>query len=468
MISIYHPPGYIKERSYIYNVVLNHFLGISYRSFVEERSDVRITMSDGMTEGEILIADTLFQTPPALWLTKQSLPNQPLHWWQLSNVPALLRLPFRHLPIIYGNNEAVPLQSSAEQTRIGIDLFGSMFFMLTRYEEVVKKTKDDNGRFPSTASLALQEGFLDRPIVNEYVELLWCCLQMHWPRLQRKPQYFRQYVSHDVDWLYCTAGKSLFQIMRGAVADLIVRRDFSFSLRRISTSFQTMRGNIDADLYHTFDLIMDISERMNMVSAFYFITEPLGGRIDGDYTLEDSHVRELIRRIHERGHEIGLHPSYYSFRSSGQVRRELSILQTVLEQEGIHMSKCGGRQHYLRWEAPTTWQVWEDAGLDYDSTLGFADRIGFRCGTCYEYPVFNLVTAEALKLRERPLLAMDVTMLGRNYMKLTTSAALQEMRRLRDQCKMYQGNFTLLWHNSQLVRRQDVQLYQEVLNTSSF
>jgi len=41
--------------------------------------------------------------------------------------------------------------------------------MLTRYEEVVKSVKDEHERFPARASLAYREGFLMRPIVNEYL-----------------------------------------------------------------------------------------------------------------------------------------------------------------------------------------------------------------------------------------------------------------------------------------------------------
>jgi O-antigen/teichoic acid export membrane protein len=37
-----------------------------------------------------------------------------------------------------------------------------------------------------------------------------------------------------------------------------------------------------------------------------------------------------------------------------------------------------------------TWQIWKDAGLDYDSTLGFADDVSFRCGTCREFTWFSL------------------------------------------------------------------------------
>jgi hypothetical protein len=121
----------------------------------------------------------------------------------------------------------------------------------------------------------------------------------------------------------------------------------------------------------------------------------------------------------------------------------------------------------LRWKAPTTWQLWADSGLDYDSTLTFPQRVGFRCGTCYEYPVFNATTRTKLRLIERPLIAMDVTLLDPNYMGLDHVAALEHIARLANQCRAYQGDFVLLWHNTQLIDRRDRRLYADVVDTVS-
>ena len=75
-----------------------------------------------------------------------------------------------------------------------------------------------------------------------------------------------------------------------------------------------------------------------------------------------------------------------SRRSSSSTEIERRLLP---RQASAQDPRSEDRQHYLRWRAPTTWQNWEDAGLDYDSTVGYADHVGFRAGTCYEYPIFN-------------------------------------------------------------------------------
>src|SRR5690606_9247845 len=128
---------------------------------------------------------------------------------------------------------------------------------------------------------------------------------------------------------------------------------------------------------------------------------------DADYELEHPAIRELMRRIHKRGHEIGLHPSYNSFQSPETIQQEAQRLRKVMQEEGITQKALGGRMHFLRWQHPETLQACNDAGMTYDSTLSYADLPGFRCGSCFEYPAFNPVTQQLLDIRIRPLIAME-------------------------------------------------------------
>jgi hypothetical protein len=113
-----------------------------------------------------------------------------------------------------------------------------------------------------------------------------------------------------------------------------------------------------------------------------------------------------------------------------------------------------------------TWQIWKDAGLDYDSTLGFADHVGFRCGTCHEFPVFNLRTRSPLRLRERPLVAMDTTLLAPQYMALRPEQAIEWIERLSSTCRRFGGTFSLLWHNSSLIESWQRGIYLESLEVA--
>jgi peptidoglycan/xylan/chitin deacetylase (PgdA/CDA1 family) len=228
---------------------------------------------------------------------------------------------------------------------------------------------------------------------------------------------------------------------------------------------QVKTGNITADPCNTFDLIMDISEQNNIKSAFYFITDRTSA-YDGDYSINHPLIRKLLRRIADRGHEIGLHPSYNTYQNPKQTKKEFELLQQACEQEGIYQQRWGGRQHCLRWENPATFQNWDAAGLDYDSTLYFAETLGFRCGTCYEYSVFDIVNRRQLNLKERPLTIMEVTVFEDHYMglrRVDSVSRLNVMNQYKDLCKKFHGDFVILWHNNSFSDPQLVNDYLQII-----
>jgi len=162
-------------------------------------------------------------------------------------------------------------------------------------------------------------------------------------------------------------------------------------------------------------------------------------------------MRTLLREIHTRGHEIGIHPGYNTYQHPEAMFRSVATLRRVLDEEGIDQALLGGRQHYLRWKTPSTARLWDTNGLDYDSTLSFADRPGFRCGTCHEYRLYDLDQRCPLRLRERPVILMECSVIAERYMGLGYSdAALAMMQGYRHTCHRLKGDFTLLWHNSHL------------------
>lgn len=125
-------------------------------------------------------------------------------------------------------------------------------------------------------------------------------------------------------------------------------------------------GYDQADPCFTYDWLMDKSENAGLKSTFYFISDHCGIN-DCDYYLDDPRIRELIRKIKERGHEIGYHGSYESCQSPQRTKFEFESLISVCEKLGIKKDFWGSRQHYLRWDVGQTWKNLDLAGLSYDT-----------------------------------------------------------------------------------------------------
>ena len=209
---------------------------------------------------------------------------------------------------------------------------------------------------------------------------------------------------------------------------------------------------------------MDISEKHNIKSTFFFITDHSAGKIDGDYLIEHPAIKKIIQEIYKRGHKIGLHPSYNSYKDKVQIKKEFKKLLSICKLYKIKQANWGSRQHFLRWKTPTTAANLDEAGLSYDSTMAFADHPGFRSGVCYDYPLFDLVNRKTLNLLERPLIIMECSIIDKRYMNLGTGIEAFEMiKKLKNRCRLFNGNFTLLWHNSRLVAKKEKNLYEKTL-----
>jgi peptidoglycan/xylan/chitin deacetylase (PgdA/CDA1 family) len=359
------------------------------------------------------------------------------------------------LPILYG-----PVAPSTSPARLAVDVFGSAFFMLTRYEELVVDERDGFGRFPAASSVAARGDFLGIPIVDAYVEVLWDALQRTWPRLQRRPRAFQVLLTHDVDDPLATLDHGPRDVARQLAGDVVRRRDPRLALQRA----RSLLGDRRLDPNNTFDFLMDVSERHGLRSAFYFLPYRDEQPRNGPYLFEHPWVRSLIGRIAARGHEIGLHPTFCTYRDAARTSEELGRLMRVAEAEGVDQQAWGGRQHYLRWANPDTWRNWEAAGLSYDSTVGYAEIVGFRTGTCHPYRVFDLRERRPLRLRERPFQVMDVTLLS--TMALTPEAALEALSAIAAECRRYRGCLGVLWHNNTLLRSAREQRWYETLVAS--
>jgi hypothetical protein len=298
--------------------------------------------------------------------------------------------------------------------------------MLTRWEEYVTQQTDDKNRFSGEFSLAFQHNFLHRPVVNEYVEFLWNVLRSLEINQNRIKRDYELIPTHDVDFLHFPK---------------LSRSDLKKNLRLkgIKESLAKLKHAVFKDPYDTFSYLMDLSEGIKSKARFYFVDGQANH--DAQEYLNTKRFLKLTDEIEQRGHIAGFHSGYYAFNSSAKAKEEKKRLEHSLK----HSVK-EGRQHFLRFKVPNTWKILDQIGMQIDCTLGYHDHAGFRCGVCYEYPVFDFIERRTLNLWELPLIAMDTTLVV--YNKFTPEQAEKKLQELIGQVKKYNGQFVLLWHNT--------------------
>lgn len=364
------------------------------------------------------------------YLRPDSLPRTPLERYD-------------DLPAIYlGHGPPGLVRQSGGLVETGIDLIASSFFMVSRYEEVVLHAKDEHDRFPAAASLAYKEGFLSRPVVNEYIELLWRWVHSLQPGLVRRPLWpdnrsFAVCLTHDVD----SFRKYPPLTMLLSVAARLRHGRTREALDLAAQHLKTLAG-LAKDPFDTFDYMVRLEQSLGFKSSFY-VKAGCNSEYDSEDTVRRTRGRRLAKRLEQAGCEVGLHPSYNSYDRPEYMRSEKAALDRV-----VGNPSYGCRQHYLRWRTPDTWRLQEQAGLLYDSTLSFADHAGFRCGVCLPFRPFDVIENRTLDIWELPLTVQEGTLQRPGYQGLCPAEAYQTMVELLQVANRSHGVFVLLWHNS--------------------
>ncbi len=452
-------PDFPPELEWICSVIFTNFLGIDYNTETSTDSNFHLRFNQCTVE----LPNIFFAIPSIEQPNQSHFPKTPLDVWD--SQPSGLRMPQveQQIPVIYG--------ASGQQTTITdqyiyipIDIFGSAYFMLSRFEEAVTQERDTHGRFPACASLAGREGFLNRPIIDEYIEILWAALKHLWPGLERKPRKARLLVSCDVDSPFDPACRSVYRLGKRLIGRTWREKSFAGISPTIKNHIAVRQGDYSRDPYRSaIDWIMNVNEKAGNEVAFYFIPKQTDKKIDNNISLGDPRIRSLLRTIHVRGHEIGLHPGYHTYKHPQAFAESASSLREIMEEENIQQHLIGGRQHYLRWDTPVTARLWEANGLAYDTTLSYAERPGFRCGTCHEYPMYDLGNRKPLKLLQRPLIVMESTIIEGASLGYSEEA-LELMQRYKRICYQFKGNFTLLWHNSYFENQAAKEIYRTIIS----
>ena len=57
--------------------------------------------------------------------------------------------------------------------------------------------------------------------------------------------------------------------------------------------------------------------------------------------------------------------------------------------------------HYLRWDINRSPAYLAGLGVSQDASLGYADQVGFRCGTSYEFPAFDPLNMHADDVKKK-------------------------------------------------------------------
>jgi len=432
IVIAYENRNFSKQIEYVFNLFFS-VLGIkaeimSFEDINETEEKLIISYGKTIPNGSkihIFASDFFGEN----YLKKESMPSTPLKR-------------FNNLPIIFFGRGDLPnfVDKSGSIIKTNMDIIASSFFMVTRYEEAVLQEKDRFGRFPAKASLAFKEDFLSRAIVNEYIEIFWQWIESSNTGIKRGELWpdnkkFAFLITHDIDLLY---KYGFYKSFKEAAAVLLREGDIAKAFT-IFRDYLKNRVSGKNDPYFNLKELAGMDRSNRFSSAFYFMTK------GADYDLADRKVLGIIREIKKSGLEVGLHLGFNTFDDNGRMEAEKKRFESLAGN-----SSYGVRQHALRFKAPETWRLQNKAEFAYDSSLGFADYEGFRCGICFPFHPFDLFEEKTLDIYELPLIIMDCTLFRSDYRNLNASQGFEIIKKYIDLTERYRGLMVILWHNYSL------------------
>lgn len=348
---------------------------------------------------------------------------------------------YQGIPVLF------PTQNSGA---LPFDPFAAAFFMITRYEEYLSQALDLHHRFLPTGSVAYKHHFLDIPVVDHWALLLRSVIQQQYPDYPFPQRTYRYVPTIDVDIAYAYKYRGLYRTA-GAAAKSLLKGNFTDNRHRFNTLFLNRR-----DPFDTFPLLRDWHNQHHLTPTFFFLVGQYG-RYDKNLSPHHPTIRELIRQT-SNYYPTGVHPSYQSNFKDNSLKNEIQILADIV---GSPVTRS--RQHFLMLRFPDTYQRLIEQGITEDYTMGYAQMPGFRAGTCTPFSFYNLTTESETSLIVYPFQVMDVTL--NQYLKLSTSEAVQCIRQLNSAVRKVNGTFISLWHNESLSEMRNWANWQEVYKT---
>jgi hypothetical protein len=333
---------------------------------------------------------------------------------------------------------------------MGFDVLSAIFYLITRYEEYLPHQKDMYGRYAHQNSCAYKENFLHQPLINIWLEDLRQMLQ-NTGNCQLPDAKFSFSPTYDIDMAWSYSNKGILR-NAGGFGKSFLQRDWTGIKERA-----LVLAGIRPDPYDAFEWMDAVHKKYDLSPAYFFHVGQKRNRYDKNIRTTNNDFQKLIKQTAEK-YSVGLHPSWHS----GDAKDYLGIEKAVLE-ELTGSVITASRQHYIRFQLPTTFRLLTAAGIKEDYSMGYATINGFRASVASPFYWYDLEKEEQTSLVVYPFCYMDAN----SFFELnhTPQQALEEMLHYYTVVKNVKGTLCTLWHNTYLGTDKLFRGWREVYET---
>jgi hypothetical protein len=316
----------------------------------------------------------------------------------------------------------------------GFDVFAAIFYLITRYEEYLPHQKDIYGRYAHENSVAFKEGFLHLPLIDIWLEDFKKTLLKKASALQFKDSKFSFLPTYDIDIAWSFRNKG-FKRNFGGILKLFFKGQFGKMVHRI----RVIKGKRQ-DPFDSYEWMDRLHEQFKLQPTYFFLVAKERGKYDRNIDVTNTEYQHLVQSISSQ-YSIGLHPSWASGDVPSLLTKEKSTLEQITNQ-----TITSSRQHFIRFELPSTYRKLLALGLMNDYSMGYGTINGFRASIATSYYWYDLKKEEKTQLHIHPFCFMDAN--SYHEQKLSPGETFNELMQFYNAVKSVDGTMITIWHNN--------------------
>lgn len=319
---------------------------------------------------------------------------------------------------------------TSDKSFLPYDIFAASFYLISRYEEYLPHVKDDYGRYVVTESLAYNNGFLKKPVVDIWAYKFQQALKDKFPEFNFPTRKYNVQPIIDVPISHHYKLKGIMRTAGGTIKDLLTFK-FSDLYERYAVLF-----GFKKDPFNTFKYIINKQKKIsNKFIVFFLIAEY--STYDKNININKREFQSLIKSVSDYCN-VGLKTSYLAVDDVSLLKKEKLIMESVINRD-LKLTRFS----HNKFKLPETYRNIIDLEISEDYSMGYLNNIGFRAGTCTPFLFYDLDYEIQTPLRICPFQVIDFALLSNSSLL----DKKQELSKIINEVKRVRGTFTAIFHN---------------------
>ncbi|TRO65709.1 polysaccharide deacetylase family protein [Christiangramia sabulilitoris] len=324
-----------------------------------------------------------------------------------------------------------------EASDLPFDIFAASFYLLSRYEEYLPHVKDAEGRFPAAESLAYQESFLHKPVVDIWAIKFRDILLSRFPNLEYKERRFKTGTIIASENTFIFRNKGFLRSFIGLMSDF-----FHLNLGKVIDRLKIWM-RLTKDPHDVFDDLIKLIKQHKVYMLFMFQLS--------DFSIHDRNIshnriphRAVIKSVADYA-KVGLLLGFYATEEIQTLRKEKLRMEEI-----IHSPVENVMNFKYNLRLPDQYNNLTELEINNDHSMGYPDVPGFRSGTCTPYLFYDINMEVTTPLKVHPY-AFSSNAIG----KMSKNKLEEDLHRMLAEVKDVKGMFRAVFENQDFSRYSD-------------